>query len=62
MTALAKQRYLRKIILTYFSITYCLVMAVLLVFSIYVQLKNASIIGEQEESIFKNQVQDYEHL
>lgn len=62
VTALAKQRYLRKIILTYFSITYCLVMAVLLVFSIYVQLKNASIIGEQEESIFKNQVQDYEHL
>ena len=25
-------------------------------------MKNASIIGEQEESIFKNQVQDYDHL
>ena len=59
---MTKQRYLRKIILTYFSITYCLVTAVLLVFSIYIHLKNSTIIEEQEKSIFKTRMEDYEHL
>lgn len=59
---MAKQRYLRKMILTYFSITYCLVMAVLLGFSIYIQLKNVSIMEDQETQIFKSKMDLYEHL
>lgn len=57
-----KHRYLHKMILTYSCITYCFVLAVLLFSIIYIQLKNVSIIRQQEETLFLNHVSSYEHL
>lgn len=55
-----RHKYLNKIILIWFSIIYTIVLLILLASVAFIQKKNNSIIQEQEKTLFKRRVSDYE--
>lgn len=58
----AKKSYLNKIILTYASLIYCIILLLLSGAVIMIQLKNHNIFLEQECTIFHRRIKDYESV
>lgn len=57
-----KHGYLRKMILCYFGIIYTIALLILLASVALIQKKNSDVIQNQEHTLFKRQVSDYENL